>query len=236
MLKIFHNTLYGTICGSITCSEVVFLAEPLVSVYIWFSLVPQSHHFWPLLHCKWQSWAAELEIPRNKYHDKTTKPWKRKLYRSKNKEMAGSQSCINLFETPCIAWHFKMLWMNYDKIWWVTITSQFDFGSGPDADLTYRWDTKCKLFRLRGKHYTECRSSFHLVVLIYVCQAVTHPLKALCTFVYLTVLEINVNTCTGCFKKIDTTLTSCHFFVFWPIAFSFARFGGVIVAFVHWDF
>ena len=30
----------------------------------------------------------------------------------------------------------------------VTITSRLDFGSGPDADLAYQWDTKHKLFSL----------------------------------------------------------------------------------------
>ena len=30
----------------------------------------------------------------------------------------------------------------------MTITSQFDFGSGPDPDLAYKWDTKRKLFSL----------------------------------------------------------------------------------------
>jgi len=40
----------------------------------------------------------------------------------------------------------------------------------------------------------------------------------------------------GCFKKIDTTLTSCHFFVFWPKPFSFSGLGGVVMLFVPWDF
>ena len=30
----------------------------------------------------------------------------------------------------------------------MTRTSRFDFGSGPDADLAYQWDTKNKLFSL----------------------------------------------------------------------------------------
>ena len=34
VLKMFHNTLNGTICGSITCSEVIFPAELPAVVYI----------------------------------------------------------------------------------------------------------------------------------------------------------------------------------------------------------
>ena len=30
----------------------------------------------------------------------------------------------------------------------MTRTSRFDFGSGPDADPAYKFDTKCKLFSL----------------------------------------------------------------------------------------
>ena len=30
----------------------------------------------------------------------------------------------------------------------MTRTSRFDFGSGPNPDPAYQWDTKCKLFNL----------------------------------------------------------------------------------------
>ena len=42
----------------------------------------------------------------------------------------------------------------------VTRTNRFDFGSGPDPDLSYQWHTKCGLFRLAevDMRSTECPS------------------------------------------------------------------------------
>ena len=38
---------------------------------------------------------------------------------------------------------------SFKRLGWVTTTSRFDLGSGPDQDPTYQWDTKRDLFTWR---------------------------------------------------------------------------------------
>jgi len=46
----------------------------------------------------------------------------------------------------------------------VTITGQFDFGSGTDPDLAYQWETKCKLFSLAKVCALPLQSVFYVLV------------------------------------------------------------------------
>ena len=56
----------------------------------------------------------------------------------------------------------------------MTRTSQLDFGSGPDADMAGKWDTKCKLFSLVEVCTILCAV---LVTLMVIINAFTHLME-----------------------------------------------------------
>ena len=68
-----------------------------------------------------------------------------------------------------------------DKVGEVTRTSRFDFGSGPDPDLAYQWNTKGKLFSLAEVCSLSlgCRCSFcHIELCCHAghnCAAIASP-------------------------------------------------------------
>ena len=70
--------------------------------------------------------------------------------------------CLFVYEQD-ISNSYGRIWTKLGGwVWKVTRTSRFEFGSSPDADPAYQWDTKCKLFSLAEVcALPSVRSSFY---------------------------------------------------------------------------